>query len=72
MVNRLPSKLELWVRFPLLADIAQVAQLVEQRIENPCVDGSNPSLGISSLCSITVYALVSYARHLSSILSGEL
>ena len=52
---------------------AQVAQLVEQRIENPCVDGSNPSLGIiNSLCSITVYALVSYARHLSSILSGEL
>jgi|GEM_PF-5646723 mRNA-degrading endonuclease RelE of RelBE toxin-antitoxin system len=24
---------------------AQVAQLVEQRTENPCVDGSSPSLG---------------------------
>ncbi len=31
---------------------AQVAQLVEQRTENPCVDGSIPPLGTTLQCSI--------------------
>ena len=30
--------------------IADVAQLVEQRIENPCVTGSNPVFGTKLIC----------------------
>ena len=37
-----------FANFPVLLDIAgQVAQLVEQRTENPCVGGSNPPLPIA-------------------------
>ena len=33
---------------PVPATHAQIAQLVEQRTENPCVAGSIPALGISN------------------------
>ncbi len=32
-------------RFGLISAVAQIAQSVEQRIENPCVPGSIPGLG---------------------------
>ena len=34
---------------------ADVAQLVEQRIENPCVTGSNPVFGTKCDCGGMVY-----------------
>ena len=36
-----------WVRFPYDTpkNYADVAQVVEQRIENPCVAGSTPAIG---------------------------
>ncbi len=44
-------------RVPLAKPVAQVAQLVEQRTENPRVGGSIPSLGT------TFHPLVVYATH---------
>jgi hypothetical protein len=41
-------KVVVWDRNPLFTPknfLADVAQLVEQRIENPCVSGSNPLFG---------------------------
>ena len=41
-------KVVVWDRYPLFTPknfYASIAQLVEQRIENPCVGGSTPSLG---------------------------
>ncbi len=47
-------------RCSVLADDGQVAQLVEQRTENPCVGGSSPPLpsrllGVSPLCTQGLY-----------------
>ena len=36
---------------------AQVAQLVEQRTENPCVGGSNPPLGT---INIQIHYIINY------------
>ena len=40
--------------------VALVAQLVEQRTENPCVAGSIPARGIKNRCSAATVFLLSY------------
>jgi len=44
---------------PRISDDAQVAQLVEQRTENPRVGGSNPPLGTIFLFHI-IFALMAW------------
>ena len=43
-----------------LTKFAQIAQLVEQRTENPCVGGSIPPLGTS----LTTFLKYSFYEHL--------
>ena len=64
-----------FANFPVLLDVrGQVAQLVEQRTENPCVGGSNPPLPIFvSIVFISACPIFRRTHHLcltSKLASG--
>ena len=42
-------------RFGLISAVAQIAQSVEQRIENPCVPGSIPGLGTTYQAALAAF-----------------
>ncbi|CCH96990.1 hypothetical protein MICAB_2830007 [Microcystis aeruginosa PCC 9717] len=50
---------------------AEIAQLVEQRTENPRVRGSNPRLGIAKTIEFALYLLSSLLGFVNARIGGE-
>ena len=50
---------------------AEIAQLVEQRTENPRVRGSNPRLGIEKTLKFALYLLSSLLGFVNARIGGE-
>ena len=50
---------------------AEIAQLVEQRTENPRVRGSNPRLGIGKTIKFALYLLSSLLGFVNARIGGE-
>lgn len=62
LVNSLPTRLN-----PRPSAKGPLAQLVEQRIENPCVPGSNPGRAATPFCEFLKNIVVLLLRHLTRL-----